>query len=174
MDTTFVGNVKLKKMRKLCFVKKLFVTLFLTLITCTATAQKGSITGTIVDENNFYLPGATVLIASLNKGATTDFDGKFSMLAIPTGTYQLQISFLGYEDLEQEVTVLENQTLTLAIALQPKSLTLNEVEIVSYGLSGQAKALNTQKNNINITNVVSTDQIGKFPDANIGDAVFRV
>lgn len=174
MGPTFVGNVKLKKMRKLCFVKRLFVTLCITLITCTAMAQKGSITGTIVDENNFYLPGATVLIASLNKGATTDFDGKFSMLAIPAGTYQLQISFLGYEDLEQEVTVLENQTTTLAIALQPKSVTLNEVEVVSYGLSGQAKALNTQKNNINITNVVSTDQIGKFPDANIGDAVKRI
>jgi hypothetical protein len=34
--------------------------------------------------------------------------------------------------------------------------------------------LNKQKNNSNITNVISADQIGRFPDANIGDALKRV
>ncbi|UZJ63086.1 TonB-dependent receptor plug domain-containing protein [Sphingobacterium sp. KU25419] len=39
---------------------------------------------------------------------------------------------------------------------------------------GQAKALNQQKNNQNITNIISSDQVGRFPDANIGDALKRV
>lgn len=51
---------------------------------------------------------------------------------------------------------------------------MDEVQVSAYGLRGQAKALNTQRTNLNITNVVSTDQIGKFPDANIGDAVKRI
>src|SRR5690606_15207335 len=38
----------------------------------------------------------------------------------------------------------------------------------------QAKALNAQKNNPNITNIVSADQVGRFPDANIGDAMKRI
>lgn len=41
-------------------------------------------------------------------------------------------------------------------------------------MKGQAKALNQQKNNANITNIVAADQIGKFPDANIGDALKRI
>ena len=39
---------------------------------------------------------------------------------------------------------------------------------------GQAKALNQQKSKDNITNIISADQVGKFPDANIGDALKRV
>lgn len=45
----------------------------------------------------------------------------------------------------------------------------DEVLILGDRLRGQAKALNQQKNNANITNIVAADQIGKFPDANIGD-----
>src|SRR5690606_37844237 len=41
-------------------------------------------------------------------------------------------------------------------------------------LRGQAKALNQQRNNANITNIISSDQVGRFPDANIGDALKRV
>lgn len=161
-------------MKNQYFLKWLFVTLFLIIATLKLNAQNGSISGNIIDENNFYLPGANILIESLKKGAVTDFDGKFSILSIPSGTYRIKATFLGYEDIEQDVEVIAHQTTVLTIQMKIKSLVLNEVEVVSYGLSGQAKALNTQKNNINITNVVSTDQIGKFPDANIGDAVKRI
>lgn len=48
-------------------------------------------------------------------------------------------------------------------------------EIVVAGVfSGQQRAIRSQKNNINVTNVVSADQIGKFPDSNIGDALKRI
>lgn len=46
--------------------------------------------------------------------------------------------------------------------------------VTGFSLNSQAKALNTQRNKINVTNIVSTDQIGKFPDANIGDAMRRI
>ena len=39
---------------------------------------------------------------------------------------------------------------------------------------GQRRAINSQKNNMGITNVVSADQVGKFPDSNIGDALKRI
>src|SRR5690606_24841920 len=41
-------------------------------------------------------------------------------------------------------------------------------------LKVQASALNQQKNNENIYNGISSDQVGRFPDANIGDALKRV
>lgn len=49
------------------------------------------------------------------------------------------------------------------------------MEVVVTGVfSGQQRALNAQRRNANITNVVSADQIGKFPDSNIGDALKRI
>ncbi len=59
------------------------------------------------------------------------------------------------------------------IVMSDTSRELNEV-VVTGVFSGQQRAINAQKNNINITNVVSADQIGKFPDSNIGDALKRI
>ena len=50
---------------------------------------------------------------------------------------------------------------------------LDEVVVESY-FGGLSKALKQQKNSLNITNVVSADQAGKYPDDNIGDAIKRI
>ena len=51
-------------------------------------------------------------------------------------------------------------------------------KILQIGYSGYfeglSKALDQKKNNVNITNVVTADQAGKFPDDNIGDALKRI
>ncbi|TDS12667.1 TonB-dependent receptor [Maribacter caenipelagi] len=137
-------------------------------------AQSGNVQGTVTDENGLYLPGASAVISSLSRGAITDFDGRFTIVDVPAGTYTIQVSYLGYADLSQEITVIANKTIDVSLSVDPKTMELEGVEVSAYGLSGQSKALNTQKTNLNITNVVSTDQIGKFPDANIGDAVKRI
>lgn len=46
--------------------------------------------------------------------------------------------------------------------------------VVGGAFQGQRRAINSQKNNMGITNVVSADQVGKFPDSNIGDALKRI
>lgn len=139
-----------------------------------ANAQSGNIQGTISDENGIYVPGANVMIPELGKGAISDFDGRFTLVDIPAGNYSLKITFLGYADQEREVTINAGLTQSLSIFIDPKTVDLEGVDVTAYGVSGQAKALNTQRINMNITNVVSTDQIGKFPDANIGDAMKRI
>ena len=160
---------------KLMNLKKLvFVTLFLVLSTAMGQAQSGNIQGTITDENGIYVPGANVYIESLVKGAISNFDGKFTLVGIPEGSYTLKITYMGYSDVEQEVNVSAGETTPVSIVLVSSNMELDEVQVSAYGLSGQSKALNTQRNNMNITNVVSTDQIGKFPDANICDAVKRI
>lgn len=160
---------------KLMNLKKLiFVTLFLVLGTVMGQAQSGNIQGTITDENGIYVPGANVYIESLVKGAISNFDGKFTLVGIPEGSYTLKVTYMGYSDVEQEVQVSAGETTPVSIVLVSSNMELDEVQVSAYGLSGQSKALNTQRNNMNITNVVSTDQIGKFPDANIGDAVKRI
>ena len=152
----------------------LLVTLFVALNFSFTQAQTGAVRGNIADETGIYVPGAAVLIPELNKGTTTDFDGNFTLVEIPEGTYTLVVKYMGYEDLNEEVKVAANQTLDVDLILNSSTTTLETVQLLGGGLSAQARALNAQKNKTNITNIVSTEQIGKFPDANIGDAVKRI
>lgn len=137
-------------------------------------AQNANIRGVIHDDNGITVPGASIIIEELKKGAISDFNGNFTIVDIPEGTYNLIIQYLGYADFEQEVVLTSSQTTSVNITLASQSTELGEVQITGYTIGGQARALNTQKNKQNITNIVSTDQIGKFPDANIGDAVKRI
>ena len=63
-------------------------------------AQK-SVNGTVTDQEGVPLPGATIVVIETNDGATTDFDGNYSISAADGLT--LEISFVGYES--QQVVV---------------------------------------------------------------------
>ena len=160
-------------MKSTLFFKIILVTIFMSLSAFKINAQTGNLTGTLIDKDGLYVPGASIFILDIQKGAVSDFDGNFKILQIPVGMHKLKITYLGYKDIIKDIEIKEGQTLKVSYSLDDAKYELDEIQIAT-GLSGQAKALNTQKNNINITNVVSTDQIGKFPDANIGDAVRRI
>ncbi|WP_299108726.1 TonB-dependent receptor [uncultured Winogradskyella sp.] len=155
-------------------MKKKFYLLLLLALPILGYAQSGNIKGVISDENGLTVPGSTVVIQSLKKGTVTDFNGKYTLVNIPEGNYTITVEYLGYSDLTKDITVKANETVTLNFTLNTEDTNLDEVLITGFGLSGQSRALNTQKNKQNITNIVSTDQVGKFPDANIGDAIKRI
>ena len=118
----------------------------------------------------FPLPGAIIKIESEDLYATSDFNGYFLIQNLKEGSYTINISYVGYENLTDEISIpISNNDQSIYI-LETRVNELNEV-IVSGFQSGNLKALNKQRNDINVTNVVSADQIGKFPDANIGDAL---
>lgn len=58
--------------------------------------------------------------------------------------------------------------------MQEGAQEIGAVVVMGDQARGQAKALNQQKTNVNVSNVISADQIGRFPDSNIGDALKRV
>ncbi len=161
-------------MKQLTKLKLTLVTCIVALFSGFAQSGQGNIQGTITDNYGIYVPGASVIITSLDRGVVSNQDGAFTFVNIPAGDHTITVKYLGFEDTEASVTVVAGETVAVDIKLSAGDVELEEVEVVGYGLGGQARALNTQKNNTNITNVVSTEQIGKFPDANIGDAVKRI
>jgi TonB-dependent receptor len=86
----------------------------------------------------------------------------------------LKLLTLVYEKQTQEVKVEAGKNTNITFALTTTTNELETVVVIGDRLRGQAKALNKQKSNQNITNVISSDQTGRFPDANIGDALKRV
>ncbi len=161
---------------------KLFICIFLffaQLTTFAATAptdevkgNTGTITGRIVDQNNLPLPGATVLIKSIKEGTVSDVNGFYRLLKLEEKQYEVTVTYIGFKSQTKQVQVKAGQTTTLDFKLKA-GLELNEV-VVNGALQGQSKALNQQKNSINVTNVISSDQVGRFPDANVGDALKRI
>ena len=142
---------------------------------CTVTfAQEGSIKGLILDEASFPMPGALVQIKSIESKTISNTLGEFSLVKVPEGTHELTVDFMGYETTTQTVTVTASEITVVKISLSPAKNELGEVVVTGNYLQNQAKALNQQKENVGVTNVVSADQIGRFPDANVGDAIKRI
>lgn len=79
---------------------------------------------------------------------------------------------MGYSPVELKITIPAGRTLEKDVVLN-EGVELQEV-VVGGAFQGQRRAINSQKNNMGITNVVSADQVGKFPDSNIGDALKRI
>lgn len=161
-------------MRIFTRLKLLVVTLFFASGFADLYAQNSIVQGVIVDDYGINIPGAAVMIESLNKGVVSNQDGKFTFLNVPQGSHQIVVKYLGFKDTFTPIDVTAGETLAVSILLTSEETRLDDVQITGFSGGGQARALNTQKNNLNITNVVSTDQIGKFPDANIGDATKRI
>ncbi|RPD41098.1 TonB-dependent receptor [Chitinophaga barathri] len=135
----------------------------------------GLVTGHIMDKKQrLSLPGATLKLSPGNHYTVSDQQGKFEFLNVPAGQYTLEVTYIGYEKISQEVTVTSGKNQAVELGLDAGGIAGKEVLIVGDRLRGQAKALNQQKNNPNVTNVVSADQIGRFPDGNIGDAIKRI
>ena len=86
--------------------------------------------------------------------------------------YTVKVSYVGYSPVELKITIPAGRTLEKDVVLN-EGVELQEV-VVGGAFQGQRRAINSQKNNMGITNVVSADQVGKFPDSNIGDALKRI
>lgn len=100
-------------------------------------AQNLRITGQVTDKSTGeVLPTANVYIVELNRGATTNMEGRYD-IPISTGTYTLQVSFIGYRRFSTSVTV-GNQDVTLNVALEASTLNLDELVVVGFGTQSRA------------------------------------
>lgn len=141
--------------------------------TIKASAAIGIIRGRVTDaQTSEVLPGATVIIKGTATGTTTDVNGEY-LLRVPEGDVALEISYIGYAILSETVAVNGAQTTVHDIKLDSDFKTLDNV-VITGSLMGQQKALNQQKTADNIKNIVSADQMGRFPDPNVAEALQRV
>ncbi len=152
---------------------KWLAVLVLALISTAVFAQSGFIHGRITDSSDFPLPGAAIVITGQDgSGTVTDVNGFYRLKNLSEGSYQIEVSYIGFDDAVETVTVSNNQGTELNIVLK-EGIELQEIK-VNGQLQGQTKALTQQKNSVKITNVIAADQVERFPDSNVGDALKRI
>ena len=107
-----------------------------------------TITGTILDENNEPVIGASVMQKGVKSNAvTTNFDGNFTIKVAP-GT-PLRISYVGYKP--EEMAASNGMT----VYLQPTTEQLDQLVVVGYGTQKKA----------NLTGAVATVDVARVMDS---------
>lgn len=137
-------------------------------------AAGSDIKGKVSDANSGEaLLGANVILIGTSIGAATDANGNYTILNVPSGTYKIRASYLGYKSKEILVTIKENTHLLQNFKLEPVGVESKTV-VVTAQAAGQNAAINQQLNSDNIVNVVSAAKIQELPDANAAESVGRL
>ena len=94
-----------------------------------------SVSGTVIRENNNApLEGANVVFVSEGGeefGASTDVSGKFNLNNLPSGKYNVTISFIGFQDYKENIILDDNKTYTINASLNIQPIIMAKLEIIS-------------------------------------------
>lgn len=96
---------------------------------------RGEVRGIVTDANNQPLPGVNVFFPQLNRGVATNPNGTYSLKNIPSGTYTLTFSYIGYGSQNKRVTITDGETTTLNVTLK-----LQALDIATITVTGAAYA----------------------------------
>lgn len=147
--------------------KKIIFGFVLQLIAICGFTQTATISGTIIDtKDNTPLIGAHILLKNTTASPSTiaDYDGKFQLENVPQGTYQLVVSYIGYQDYRQEVRV-DRPLLSLGNISMEEGVELQEVQVVEQVLPVIQLGDTTQFN---------ADAYKTMPDADASDLIEKM
>lgn len=153
--------------------KVLFITF---LVFASVSYSQFSIDGVVTGKTDDLLepvPFANVLIKGTSKGASTDFDGKFS-LSVSKGTYTLVVSSVGLDNKEVVVTVTD-QNVPVAIELSSSSTTIKTFTVVDRAVGGSmAMDINETKGAAGVESVIGSEKMEKTGASSADDAAKKV
>ena len=98
-------------------------------------AQTKTVTGTVYDDNNIPVIGATVMEESTQQVVSTDIDGKY-VIEVPDNA-SIKVLYMGYQ--EQIVAVGEQSTLDFVLA--PEENMLDEIVLDALGFERKTDKL---------------------------------
>ena len=115
----------------------------------------GSVAGRVSDAaTGKSLQGAVVKVLGTSAVAYTDAEGRFSLAAIPAGTYKIEVEYVGLDIYATSATVAAGQSASVNATLDSNVLKLAAFT-VAESARGQALAINQQKTASGIVNIVS-------------------
>lgn len=76
-----------------------------------------------------HIPYINITINNTVIGTTTDATGHYYLKNLPTGTYTLKVSGVGYKSVEKEIILESGKTIEVNFLTEESSLSLNEVVV---------------------------------------------
>lgn len=145
--------------------------------TCTGfalSAYATDIVGVVSDaKTKTLLPGASITLMPEGRTAVTDTEGRFRFSAVDQGSVTLLVSFLGYENKRETVTVPASGIVPVSVQMGDAVVRLDAFLVEGYR-EGRAKALQQKRTTQGLVDIVSADSVGNLPDRNVADALSRL
>lgn len=167
--------IKVKSVMRIAFTMNLLLlTLILSLWTVESFAESpiiqkkvGSIEGTVIDCDTYQpLPGVNVIIVNTTMGVATDLSGKFLIMNVPVGMYQVKTSMIGYQpEVKAEIVVSTNRVTMVTFEL-------NQIVLDVEGIVVTAGYFEKDKEKPVSAKTLTPQEISSLPGA-VEDA-FRV
>ncbi|MEM0941447.1 MAG: carboxypeptidase-like regulatory domain-containing protein [Bacteroidota bacterium] len=131
----------------------------------------GSLSGTVADERKEGIPGITIVLKGMSQGgitprAITDFEGKYEVIDIKSGSYTVEVSGVSYQKQIFQLTFNEGQKLTLSITFQVSTSELEEVVVTA---ESEAQALKLSAKSVQ---VIETREV-KLKSADLGEVMAK-
>src|SRR6266404_5075424 len=121
---------------------------------------KGSVRGTVTDEQGAAVTGAEVTISDSSTGfsrsTTTGSDGVYNFPDLPLGTFNIRVTHSGFKTSEQVgITVHASDSLVFNIALKLGS--------VSEQITVEASAIQVETTNGELAGLINGEQVAELP-----------
>lgn len=146
----------------------------LVLVTVVTHAQSAAISGSVREKGtDKVIPGAQISISNSSMTSASDFSGNFELEQIPEGEHTITVTAIGFVDDSVKVEVKKGEVSAVTVYME-KGISGLPRMVISERLEGQTRAYNIQMNSDNIKNVISADNIERFPDQNSAEALQRM
>ena len=130
-------------------------------------AQSGVVRGVVRDaDTREPLAGANILVAGTTNGTASDADGAYRLEA-PAGQQTITVSFVGYADFSQTITVRAGAETELNLMLSAEGLLGQEIVVSA---SRKAEKLTNAPATISVINARA---ITEFPSFNVAELLGR-
>lgn len=112
------------------------ILLLLVIVLSFDAVSQTTVSGTVTDNENNPVIGATVRIVDTELGSITDVEGKFLIDNVPESASEIQISYIGFQT--QVIPIQENE---IIVQLTEDDLLLDEVVVTAFGISREKRSL---------------------------------
>jgi len=137
-------------------------------------AEMGAFAGTVSNAaTKNLLQGARIEVPQLGLTALTDSAGSFVLSAVPAGTHELVVSYIGLDTVRSQVTIAAGQRVVRDFDLTTGIYQLDAFKVVGER-EGFAVAITERRNALNLKDVVSMDQFGNLPNMSSGEILMRM
>lgn len=121
------------------------------------------------------LVGATVLLKNTKLGSSAGLDGSFQIKNVPSGNYELQVSYITYQTSLVKVSI-DKEEVILTVSLDENTQqTLNEVIVTGTAdKTTENSARLIERNSNQLMNIVSGKAIEISPDLTVANLIQRV
>lgn len=105
-----------------------------------------TITGKITDADSLEIAFATIYVKNTTYGCISNYKGEY-FLELTQGNYTLVYSFVGYQSIEKEIIIKNNENLTINITLFETDIQIDDIDIIADKIDRAKKIMKNVRDN---------------------------